>query len=66
MAGLALAAAGVLDRRVTGRRDEPAQLPPAPEPVQPPDPDRVDAAEVAQARSALADELARRASSEPD
>ncbi len=60
VAGLALAAAGVFYRRVTGRRLEPAEPPPPPA-----DPERVDAAEVARARDELADELARRAAEKP-
>ncbi|MGZ4202221.1 MAG: hypothetical protein ACXVRH_09210 [Thermoleophilaceae bacterium] len=63
VAGLALAAAGVLYRRVTGRRPEPAEPPAAPPPAA--DPERVDAADVARARDELADELARRAAEKP-
>jgi hypothetical protein len=57
VAGVALAAAGMVYRRLTGRRPAPA---PAPAPPAP-DRDSVDDADVARARSELAEELARRA-----
>jgi hypothetical protein len=61
-AGLALAAAGVLYRRLTGRRgDQTESQPPPSTPAPSSDPDRAGDVEVAQARTALADELARRA-----
>ena len=63
VAGLALAAAGVLYRRVTGRRPEPEE--PAEAAPPPVEPEQVDAADVARARDELADELARRAAEKP-
>jgi hypothetical protein len=57
IAGLGLAAAGIVYRRFR-RQDEPV---PAASPTEPMDAGSVDHAAVAQARSELADELARRA-----
>jgi hypothetical protein len=57
IAGLGLAAAGVVFRRLSGRKQTTATPPPAPAPQ----PEAVDDAAVAQARSELAEELARRA-----
>jgi hypothetical protein len=57
VAGVALAAAGVVYRRLTGRKATPAPAPATPAP----DRDTVDEAEVTRARSELAEELARRA-----
>jgi hypothetical protein len=59
VAGLALAAAGVLYRRLTGRQPAPLDETPS---LADPQPGRADDAEVARARRELADELARRAS----
>jgi hypothetical protein len=56
IAGLGLAAAGVVLRRLSGRRH--AEAAPAPAPAEP---GSVDSAAVERARSELADELARRA-----
>jgi hypothetical protein len=55
LAGLGLAAAGMVYRRFSGRKQAVEPAPPAPPP------DAVDDAAVAQARSELAEELARRA-----
>jgi hypothetical protein len=61
IAGLGLAAAGVVIRRFSGRK--PASQTPAPEAAQPaPQADSADGAELSRARSELAEELARRAS----
>jgi hypothetical protein len=57
IAGLGLAAAGMVYRRLR-KQDEPAAAPP---PTAPADAGSVDDAAVARARSELADELARRA-----
>jgi hypothetical protein len=63
MAGLALAAAGMLYRRVTGRKPEATPVAPtSPAGRAPADSDQVDDAQLAQARNELADELGRRAS----
>jgi hypothetical protein len=56
IAGLGLAAAGVVLRRLSGRK----QVDPAPPPA-PPQTETADDAAVSQARSDLAEELARRA-----
>jgi hypothetical protein len=56
LAGIGLAAAGMVYRRFSGRKQP--DLTPAPAP---PDVEAVDDAAVAQARSELAEELARRA-----
>jgi hypothetical protein len=66
VAGLAPAAAGVLFRRIGGRRPEAPPPPPLPSvPPVSPDPDGVDDGEVARARDELAEELARRAAEKP-
>jgi hypothetical protein len=57
LAGIGLAAAGVVYRRLTGRKQAPSAVAPAPSA----DAEAVDDAAVAQARSELAEELARRA-----
>jgi hypothetical protein len=57
LAGIGLAAAGMFYRRFR-KQDDPAPAPPPPAPV---DAGAEDDAAVAQARSELADELARRA-----
>jgi hypothetical protein len=57
LAGIGLAAAGVVYRRLTGRKQTPPAVPDAPTSEGEP----VDDAAVAQARSELAEELARRA-----
>jgi hypothetical protein len=57
IAGIGLAAAGAVYRRLSGRK--PAAAPEAPAPA--PGSERVDGTTVARARSELADELARRA-----
>jgi hypothetical protein len=58
-AGLALAAAGMLYSRLTGRRERGEQAPPLSDDAAP----RPSGADVERARAELADELARHASS---
>ena len=66
IAGLGLAAAGVVFRRLSGRKQVDAGPPPAAAPAPPPpDTESVDNAAVERARGELAEELARRARSEP-
>jgi hypothetical protein len=57
IAGIGLAAAGVVLRRLGGRKPASA----APPPASVAEPESVDGADVARARSELAEELARRA-----
>ena len=65
IAGLGLAAAGVVFRRLSGRRQPEAAPAPVPAPA-PAEPDQADSAAVERARVELADELARRAARPKD